>query len=681
MGFQKQFLQKLHKVLFIAVIGLNLISCESDGEVDQGESVKDTVPPSVSNFYPENDTQNFEIDSIIRLEFSELMNLESLISSSDALNGLQLNVSSTLDKDGVSETLPRAQKVEFSVKTGVGLDPVTSEEIDIDVTVANLTHASGRLALNTEYTVTVDPTSRDQNEDDPDTDEDERNFFDGLFTLVFKTEDGEWKEPETLQTIKASQNPENSNQLVPVEIDANQYDHVLMSNDNGNALLAWRQVNAGISEIWVSNYNPGNESWELSKPGDPICELDENLLLTEFCQNSLRVDVGVNSSAFGHQVAMNNSGHAVVVWHQDELNSGVTSIWANIFNGFSWLGAQKISHIEPSDVNGDSTSSSVAMDEVGNIVVVWRELDFSVETKADPDPDAAPGSTIDEDTENFKIKSNIFTADLDPDEDYLAGAWGTTSLYLDANDNYNDAYDPKVAVSADGYTIAVWIKVVDGQHQLLSNRFTIGSNNAWQDIKRVNATEVEASSHSLSQTKIQIDNNHNVFVIWLQNDGNTESVWVNRYAAESWGEATLFEQDQRGDADGVSLTVGRDNKAFAIWQQNEGADNSLKIRAYEEVWLDAVTISTGLIYTKPQVQFDREGNAMAVWQQGLLSGQVYSSRYVKINRLWGAPIPIDSGQASSDISLTTLLEDGRMLAVWTRFDGWKNHLVSALFSD
>jgi len=675
MRSQQQFLQKLLKVLFVAIIGLNLTACESDGQAEQGDIIEDTVAPFVANFYPENDTQTFEIDSIIQIEFSEEMNLASLFTSNDDRNGLQLNVSETLTTDGVPDTYPRPLAIEFHLETGVGPHPVTSEEIEIDVTVANLTHSSGRLALNTEYTVSVDTTARDTVDDKVNTAEDERNFLDGVFKLIFRTEEGEWKAPEAFQTVKAALDPVNLNKLVPLEIYENQYDQVLVSNDTGGTLLAWRQVTDGISEIWVSGYNADNEDWQLGS----VCEIDEDLSVTDFCQNSLRMDVGVNSSAYGHQVAINNAGHAAVVWHQAELSNGVKSIWANVFNGFGWLGAEKISHIEPGDVNGDSTSPSVAMDELGNIVVVWREYDFSIEARPDPDadPNVDPDATIDVDTENFKIKSNIF-ADR-PDNDPLAKSWGASPLLLDIDDNINDANDPIVAVSADGYAIALWTKVVDGQHQLFSNRYT--SNTSWQDVKRVSAPVAEASSQSLSQTKIQIDNNHNVFAIWLQNDGSTDSVWVNRYAAETWGAATLFEQEQRGDADGVGLAVGRDNQAFAIWQQGEGGENSLKVRAFDEIWQDAVTISTGLVYTKPVVQIDREGNAMAVWQQGLLSGQVYSSRYEKISRLWGAPLAIEIGQASSNISLATLIEDGRMLAVWTRFDGSKNQLVSALFSD
>jgi hypothetical protein len=133
-------------------------------------------------------------------------------------------------------------------------------------------------------------------------------------------------------------------------------------------------------------------------------------------------------------------------------------------------------------------------------------------------------------------------------------------------------------------------------------------------------------------------------------DGETE----NPYFGKTWGMAELIETDDSEDASSPQIAFDSSGNAIAVWHQYDGSRYSIYANRYiaGAGWSTAGLIETGDTgeASSPQIAFDLDGNAIAVWHQ--YDGSSYSilaNRYVA-GAGWGASKLIetnDTGEASS----------------------------------
>ena len=136
-------LQKMRALLFLIFIGFGIVGCDSfvtdSEEVILEDANKDIVPPTVESFFPENESTDIEVDSVIRLTFSELMNIDVLENKSDLTSedrelsaGIVLYSGKPFGGIELRREDERPRTVEYLETLGVGVDPVTNNNIDID---------------------------------------------------------------------------------------------------------------------------------------------------------------------------------------------------------------------------------------------------------------------------------------------------------------------------------------------------------------------------------------------------------------------------------------------------------------------------------------------------------------------------------------------------------------------
>ena len=132
------------------------------------------------------------------------------------------------------------------------------------------------------------------------------------------------------------------------------------------------------------------------------------------------------ADAHDPQVAVDDGGNAIAVWRQ--LDGVRSDVWANRYvAGTGWSGAALIER-EDSD---SAKEPQLAIDAGGNALVVWRL-----------------GS---DDTFSGRIWANR----------YVAGSgWGEAAL-LDP-DLGGDAYRPQVSMERSGNAVAVWDQLGEG---------------------------------------------------------------------------------------------------------------------------------------------------------------------------------------------------------------------------
>jgi mRNA-degrading endonuclease HigB of HigAB toxin-antitoxin module len=168
--------------------------------------------------------------------------------------------------------------------------------------------------------------------------------FNGSNYQVFKSEyrDGEWTHPADLD-----------DHISPDGQDAEE-PHAAMDN-NGNALIVWMQHNGTRQQIYKSEYRDG----EWTHPTDLF--------------NSISPDAG---SANSPQVAMDDNGNALIVWPQSDGSN--YQVFKSEYRDGAWIHPATLSgYINP---NGEDVyDPQVAMDNSGNAVIVWQQSDGSTQ--------------------------------------------------------------------------------------------------------------------------------------------------------------------------------------------------------------------------------------------------------------------------------------------------------------
>ena len=120
------------------------------------------------------------------------------------------------------------------------------------------------------------------------------------------------------------------------------------------------------------------------------------------------------------------------------------------------------------------------------------------------------------------IWANRYTASSD--------SWGTAELI--ETDDAGSAYDPQIAIDANGNAIAVWYQH-DGSHdKTWANRYTLGSG--WGTTQLIGSSPADQSIFvDGTHPAIAIDNNGNAIAVWAQLDINNSivDIWANRWIA------------------------------------------------------------------------------------------------------------------------------------------------------
>ena len=297
------------------------------------------------------------------------------------------------------------------------------------------------------------------------------------------------------------------------------------------------------------------------------------------------------------------------------------------------------------DNAGSASSPQIAIDANGNALAVWMQSDGT--------------------------RDNIWS------NRYSAGTgWGTAALI--ETDNAG-AYNPQIAIDANGNALAVWKQSDGTRDNIWSNRYTAGTG--WGTAVLIETDNAGTAAFP----KIAMDANGNALVVWRQFDGTRDNIWSNRYTdGTGWGTAALIETDNAASASGPQIAIDTNGNALAVWQQAGGTGESIWSNRYTAGigWGTAavIQINAGPAYS-PQIAIDASGNALAVWwQSGGTRLNIWSNRY-SAGTGWGTAALIETDNAgmfsnppfSPEIAFDAT---GNALAVWLAPDGTRSNIWS-----
>ena len=178
-------------------------------------------------------------------------------------------------------------------------------------------------------------------------------------------------------------------------------------------------------------------------------------------------------SAYGPQLAVDDSGNVMVVWY--EMESGSYDVWANRFDvSSSWGVAEKIENTDR-----HAMGARIGMDSSGNAIAVWYQYS---DTGSD-------------------IKSNR----------YIVGSgWGTEEV-IDSQ-SQGHAYSPQIAVNSKGDALVAW------EHNTTNFdvwAVSFDAKNGWGEPKIIDSdTSGDAEDPSVALSRLGTG-----VAVWLQTGG------------------------------------------------------------------------------------------------------------------------------------------------------------------
>ena len=398
--------------------------------------------------------------------------------------------------------------------------------------------------------------------------------FDGANYQIYKSEhrNGVWSYPTSLSD---SISPHGQDASVP---------RVAMDN-NGNAIIVWTQSDGTNIQIFKSEYrnavwiHPASISDNISPDGQ---------------------------DADSPQAAMDNSGNAIIVWHQYDGTD--LKIFKSEYRGGIWTHPTGLTDSISPEGSADGNAAvyaQVAMDNNGNAIIVWQQ--------------AESGSP-------YKIFKS----------EYRGGVWTHPSSAADSigpNPAGGGAGYPQVVMDKNGNAIIVWYQHDGTNMQIFKSEYR---GAVWTH--PINLADNISPDGSLAfDPQVAMDNNGNAIIVWVQSDGANYQIFKSEYHSNVWTQPINLADNISPDGqDAYSARVAMDNNGnvIIIWYQYDGVNyKNFKSEYRSGAWTHPANLSDSISFTgyntsSSQIAINNQGNAIVVWSlHDGTSFKIFKSEY------------------------------------------------------
>ena len=230
----------------------------------------------------------------------------------------------------------------------------------------------------------------------------------------------------------------------------------------------------------------------------------------------------------------NSKGDAIIVW------AGLAPVGRQLFmsqyQGGTWTHPKDMNDtpLSPDDTYADS--QDVAMNDNGDIVVVWRQDDPAI------------------------WQPQIFKSE------YRSGTWTHPSSIEDyLKPVANDAKCPKVAMDGEGNTVIAWVNSDGPFYRIFKKEYRDGT---WQD-----AAPISPATSDASVVNLAMDDSGNALIVWLQRKDGLERLFMSEYRGGKWTHPENLDHPiNPKESASENFQVHMDNlgNAMIVWSQHDG---------------------------------------------------------------------------------------------------------------
>ncbi|HPB30472.1 MAG TPA: hypothetical protein PLB62_03355 [Candidatus Sumerlaeota bacterium] len=391
--------------------------------------------------------------------------------------------------------------------------------------------------------------------------------FDGSDVQIFKSEyrNGVWVHPISLSNNISLA---GGHAFVP---------RVAM-DDNGNAIIVWRQDTGTGWHIFKSEYRNG--VW--THPGS--------------LNDHISPDGEISNDP---QVAMDNNGNALIVWcEKDDTNY---QIFKSEYRNGTWTHPASFSdNISPGEQ--DARYPQVAMDDNGNALIVWEQHNGT--------------------------DSQIFMSE------YRRSAWSHPTLLKDSISLQGEnAHYPQVTMDDNGNALIVWEQNDGTAKQIFMSEYRGGG---WTHPASL-SDNISPDGQDAETPQTAINNAGRAIIVWEQNDGTAKQIFMSEYGKHGWSHPlTLSDNISPDGRNAIAPQASMDNSGniIVVWNQSDGFNSQVFVSEYRNgLWTHPGSLHdnispNGQGTIAPQPAMDDRGNAIIVWSQSDgITSRIFISEY------------------------------------------------------
>lgn len=397
----------------------------------------------------------------------------------------------------------------------------------------------------------------------------------------------------------------------------------------GSTIITWQQWDGSNWQVFKSEYRNGN--W--TNPSSLADNISPD-----------------GTDAVCPQVAMASNGAALIAWQQ--VAYGAKQIFKSEFRGGTWTHPSGLTdHISQSGTDADCPQ--VAMNNVGNALVVWSQ----------PDGTSCGGQPC----------RQVFKSE------YRSSSWHhPTSL----SDNISpDGYatdSPQAAMDNNGNALVVWEQLLSGGGSgIFKSEYR---NNTWTNPSSI-TDFISPGYPSPAYLPYSAMDDLGTALIGWQEDAGSYQMFLSEYSGGIWHHpATTNDHISVSGSDvtaGPKIAMGGDGSHLVVWWQNDGSHTQIFKSEYRGSWVNPSSLMNnispdGTDAQWPQVTMNATGDSIIVWQQSDgFQTQIFKSEYR--DDVWRHPTSltdnISPDGSAADSPAVAIDDNGNTIVVWQQWDG------------
>jgi hypothetical protein len=242
-----------------------------------------------------------------------------------------------------------------------------------------------------------------------------------------------------------------------------------------------------------------------------------------------------------------------------------------------------------------------------------------------------------------------------------AADW-TTPLALSVADPSTGS--PEVALDPQGDAVAVWSRL-SGVNYIVQAALRLAGSGTWQS-----AVDLSAAGQNALAPQVALDAQGNAIVVW--NRGGTVQAAV-RPVGGGWQPALDISAAGSGNP---QIAIDPQGNALVLWERRGATTTTVQAAsrpAASGVWQPAIDISAAapnsMTATNPQVAFDAQGNAIAVWSLSNGAVNIVQAALRPAGGAWQMASPLSAIGANAAEAQIAFDAQGNAIAVWARGTG------------
>lgn len=335
--------------------------------------------------------------------------------------------------------------------------------------------------------------------------------------------------------------------------------------------------------------------------------------------------------ASSHQMAMNCSGKAIIVWVSTDL-VGPRTIQASVYNRKSKTWSAPVI-LEAAEINAGVASPQVAINAKGQAIAVW------------------PRSISDQNTIRYATFSD--------------NTWSEAQTLFSTFSEQIFASFPQVGIDSEGNAEAIWVvrpSSGDDPNRVLASHF---DGSVWSM-----PTVVDSVTFIETPPSLAVNSKGQALAVWQAVDGATTSIRASSLVDGQWASAITL--DTLVDLASPKVAIDRKGNGVAIWNTVDTGDiSSIHASSFiDGQWLPFVTVASGDAATalfSQHIALDDFGNGVAVWHGVNSDDEIFTIQAaIYHNHQWQAPVIIASATNPNDVLNPNigLNREGDGAAVW-----------------